>query len=73
MRPNVSQLPLLTREEAAERLNVSVSTLRRLGRSGAVDEIRISARLIRIDPASVDSYLSRSRVPGAASVHAEAA
>ena len=59
------QVSLLTRKQAAERLNVSVSTLRRLGRSGDIAEIRIRQRSIRIDPSSVDAYLARGRVPAA--------
>lgn len=68
MRPEV---PLLTRGEAAERLHVSISTLRRMARAGAVDEIRVSARLIRIDPQSVDSYIASRR--GATPAQGEAA
>ena len=52
---------LLTRMEAAQRLNVSLSTLKRLGRAGAVDEIRVGERLIRIDPGSVDAYIASRR------------
>jgi excisionase family DNA binding protein len=64
------QAPLLTREQGARRLNVSLSTLKRMGRSGAVGEIRISERLIRIDPQSVDAYIASRK---AASGSGEAA
>jgi hypothetical protein len=36
--------PLLLRSEAAERLNVSESTVVRLGRAGAITEIRVGKR-----------------------------
>jgi excisionase family DNA binding protein len=55
----VRPVPLLTRKEAATRLHVSPSTMIRLGRSGAITEIRV-ARTVRIDPASVEAYI-RSR------------
>ena len=57
--------PLLTRKEAGERLHVSESTLDRLVRSGAIAKFRVSKRGVRIDPASVDAYLARGRVPAA--------
>jgi excisionase family DNA binding protein len=49
--------PLLTRDETAERLHVSESTVVRLGRSGDLTEIRIGKRSVRIDPLSVDAYI----------------
>ena len=49
---------MLTRLEAARQLNVSLSTWKRLARAGAVNEIRVSERLIRIDPASIDLFLA---------------
>ena len=58
--------PLLTRKEAQQRLHVSESTLDRLVRSGAIAKFRVSKRGVRIDPASVDAYLARGRVPAAA-------
>ena len=56
-------IPLLTRDEAAERLHVSESTVVRLGRSGAITEIRVGKRGIRIDPASVERYIRARRRP----------
>ena len=53
--------PLLLRSEAAERLNVSESTVVRLGRAGEITEIRVGKRAVRIDPASLKAYL-RSRI-----------
>jgi excisionase family DNA binding protein len=55
----VRRAPLLTRKEAAARLHVSASTMIRLGRSGAITEVRV-ARTVRIDPTSVERYI-RSR------------
>jgi excisionase family DNA binding protein len=45
---------LLTRAEAARRLNVSVQTVRRLAESGHLDEVQVSARSVRVRAASVD-------------------
>jgi len=56
-------LPLLTRDEAAERLHVSESTVVRLGRAGSITEIRVGKRGIRIDPASVERYIRAGRRP----------
>jgi excisionase family DNA binding protein len=61
----VRPAPLLTRKEAAARLHVSASTMIRLGRSGAVTEIRI-ARSVRIDPASVEAFIRSRRSRGGA-------
>jgi excisionase family DNA binding protein len=48
---------LLTRVEAAERLHVSLSTVRRLGAAGVIAEVRVSDRLVRIDPVSVEAHI----------------
>jgi excisionase family DNA binding protein len=45
---------LLTRVEAAERLRVSVQTVRRLAESGHLAEVQVSARAVRVRAASVD-------------------
>ncbi len=45
---------LLTRAEAAERLHVSVQTVRRLAESGHLAEVQVSARAVRVRAASVD-------------------
>jgi hypothetical protein len=63
---------LLTRLEAARQINVSLSTWKRLARAGAVAEIRVSERLIRVDPGSVASFIS-SRKTAAVPSHEEAA
>ena len=53
---------LLTRTEAAERLRVSVQTVRRLAESGHLDEVQVSARAVRVRTSSVDR-LVREGVP----------
>lgn len=54
-------IPLLTRDEAAERLNVSESTLYRLRRAGAIKDVRMGRRCVRIDPVSVDRFIRARR------------
>ncbi|MGI8452142.1 MAG: helix-turn-helix domain-containing protein [Streptosporangiaceae bacterium] len=53
---------LLDRAEAAERLHVSQMTVRRLGREGFLDEIRVSKRAVRITLESVDRHLASRRI-----------
>lgn len=53
---------LLDRAEAAERLHVSRMTVRRLGAAGLLEEIRVSARAIRITERSVEQHLAGRRV-----------
>jgi excisionase family DNA binding protein len=53
---------LLTRAEAAERLRVSVQTVRRLAESGHLAEVQVSARAVRVRASSVDR-LVREGVP----------
>ena len=45
---------LLTRAEVAERLHVSVQTVRRLAESGHPDEVQVSAHAVRVRLGSVD-------------------
>jgi excisionase family DNA binding protein len=45
---------LLTRAEAAERLHVSIQTVRRLGESGDLDEVQVGPRAVRVRGSSVD-------------------
>lgn len=58
----VPQGRLLDRTQTAARLNVSTMTVRRLGAAGLLEEIRVSARAIRITEASVEEHLAKSRV-----------
>jgi excisionase family DNA binding protein len=53
---------LLDRAEVAERLHVSEMTVRRLARAGHLDEIRVSARAVRIDEDSVERHLAARRI-----------
>jgi excisionase family DNA binding protein len=56
--PMVASHDLLpTRAEAAERLNVSVQTVRRLAESGHLAEVQVSARAVRVRAASVDRLI----------------
>jgi excisionase family DNA binding protein len=53
---------LLNRAEVAERLHVSVMTVRRLSASGDLDERRVSKRAVRITEASVEAHLAGRRI-----------
>ena len=48
---------LLTYSETADRIHVSVSTARRLGRAGRLDEVRVSPGAVRVRLASVERLL----------------
>ena len=53
---------LLTVAQAAEALQCSEDTVRRLIRAGQLPSVNVSARLTRIDPADVQIYIeSRKR------------
>jgi hypothetical protein len=49
---------LLTYRETATRIHTSESTARRLGAAGALEQIRISRRVLRVREASVDRLLA---------------
>jgi excisionase family DNA binding protein len=49
---------LLTLEEVAQRLNVSVATVRRLINDGALKAVRVRFQL-RVRPADLDDYVRR--------------
>ena len=53
---------LLSIAEAADQLNVSGATVRRLVHSGELRGIRAGKRQLRIDPASFEDYMRRSVV-----------
>jgi excisionase family DNA binding protein len=53
---------LLDRGEAADRLHVSEMTVRRLGRAGHLEEIRVSKRAVRITEASVEAHIAGGRI-----------
>ena len=49
--------PLLTVEETAQRLHVSEKTVRRLIGAEVLPALRVSSRLLRVDPDELDSWL----------------
>jgi predicted site-specific integrase-resolvase len=49
---------LMNRAEVAERLRVSVSTVKRWGAAGLLDERRIGPKLIKVTEASVDAMIA---------------
>lgn len=53
---------LLNRAEAAERLHVSEMTVRRLGRNGFLDEIRVGRRAVRVTEDSVLRHVASRRI-----------
>ncbi len=48
---------LLDRREVAERLHVSMSTVRRLGKAGALVEVQVGPRAVRVTRDSVDGLI----------------
>jgi excisionase family DNA binding protein len=48
---------LLERGEAAERLHVSVRTVRRYGKVGRLKDVRIGPRLVRVTEESVEALI----------------
>lgn len=48
---------LIRRCEVAERLHVSMSTVRRLGKSGDLVEVQIGKRAVRVEADSVDRLI----------------
>lgn len=53
--------PLLTIEEAADFLNVSTDTLRRLVANGHLARVRVGARRVCIARAEIDRYVAHTR------------
>jgi excisionase family DNA binding protein len=50
---------LLSRREAARRLYVSLSTVKRWGKQGVLEERRVGPKLVRITEASVEALLRK--------------
>jgi excisionase family DNA binding protein len=50
---------LLHRQEAADRLRVSVCTVKRWGRAGILDERRVGPKLVKITEASVQALIRK--------------
>lgn len=63
---NAATAPLLTREEAAEVLRVSVSTIDRYLRDGTIPRVRVGKRLVRIERADLDRILTVAASDGSA-------
>jgi excisionase family DNA binding protein len=53
---------LLRRSEAAERLNVSEMTVRRLGKAGDLTEVRVGKRAVRVTEDSIERHISARRI-----------
>lgn len=53
----------LTRREAAEILQVSIASVNRYVKAGTLRAYKISKRLVRIDPASVEALLQTQIAP----------
>ena len=56
-----SPVVLLPRREAARRLFVSLSTVKRWGAAGLIEERRVGPKLVRITEASVEALLSKRK------------
>lgn len=54
---NVTDGTLLTREEAAEKLGVSLSTIDRYLRDGTLRRVKIGKRIVRIESAQIESLI----------------
>jgi len=54
---------LLHRSEAAERLRVSVPTIKRWGAAGLLDERRVGPKLVKITEASVVALIAKQKDP----------
>jgi len=52
---------LLHRSEAAERLRVSVPTIKRWGAAGLLDERRVGPKLVKITEASVVALIAKQK------------
>jgi predicted site-specific integrase-resolvase len=57
---------LLHRKEAADRLRVSVCTVKRWGAAGLLDERRVGPKLVKITEASVAALIARRKKDQAA-------
>ncbi|MDE3132270.1 MAG: helix-turn-helix domain-containing protein [Acidobacteriota bacterium] len=59
---------LLTVREAAARLSIDASTLRRLIRRGVIPHVRLTPRCVRVKASEIQAYIDRSTCGG--DVHA---
>jgi excisionase family DNA binding protein len=53
---------LLDYQSAAERLNVSESTIKRLVGRGELQAVRVGQRALRIEPATLQTYIESRRL-----------
>lgn len=56
-------LKLLDVHEVADCLGVSVTTVKRLVRSGEITPLRVGVRLVRFSPDAIRDYLDRASTP----------
>lgn len=61
---------LLSRQEAADELGISLSSIQRLIRARAIEVTRptVGARLVKISPKALDDYLKRRSQPALVAV-----
>ena len=57
----MAEAPLLTLGEVARRLGISPRSLARLIAAGELPVVRLSARVVRISPADLDTYIESRR------------
>ena len=60
----LTELQLLTVDDTAAKLGISVRTVRRLVKSGALVAHRITSHIVRVDAQSVTRLLENTRVAG---------
>lgn len=53
---------LLTRQECAEMLNVSVSTVRNLERKGAIPRVQITGMGVRYRPSTIQAFIEGKEI-----------
>ncbi len=61
MRQSIPAVQLVSAQEAARQLTVSLRTLRSLVASGALTTVRVSARRIAFHPGDIASYIEQRR------------
>jgi len=54
---------LLTREEVAQRLNISITSLSRLTKAKRLPSIQLNRRMVRYDPRVVEQFLIGCQTP----------
>jgi len=59
---SLPELPLLTLGDVATRLQISLSTVRRLVKTGVLKTVRPGQRLIRVRPGDLDAYIQQHKL-----------